>query len=308
LSEPGFWERRDKSPVLGAILGTTLIAALYSLAGNLVMSAYMLGDMMGNPGAFNGQSWMELREVTIARYRVPILAMTIVFEGLFFVLGTLLLFRAWHRVPVRERFRLGLPAPAALVFAAVGAAGLFPLALLAGELFARAFPFLHELEKSSESLVTASSPGSWVLLVAAICVTPALCEELLFRGYFQGTVSRGMKSPWSWLLTGSCFALVHQNYIGLGALLVIGIYLAFVFDSSGSLWPGALTHFLYNGAVVLLANGTLVLPWLFDDSGFVRLAVVAGALPFAVLGIGALAFVKRRRLAPPASAAAASSS
>ena len=299
MAEPGFWERSGKSPVLGAFIGTTLIAALYSLAGNLVMSAYMIGDMLGAPGGLAAKTWEEARKLVMSRYRVPILGMTIAFEFLFFGLGTLLLFRAWHRVSVRERFRLRLPAPIALPFAVIGAAGLFPLALFAGEAFARAFPFLRELEKSNEGLLAASDPASWILLVAAICITPALCEEFLFRGYFQGTLSRGMASPWSWILTGSCFALVHQNYIGLGALLVIGIYLAFVFDSSGSLWPGSLTHFLYNGSVVLLATGTVRPSWAFDGSGFVRLGVVADALPLAALGIGALILVKRKRVAAP---------
>lgn len=292
LSKIGFWEKEGKSPILAALLGTTLLAALYSFAGNIVVLAYMLGDMSGIASA----NWEQLRSGIMDRYRVPILAITMAFEFLFFGLGTYLLFRRWHGTSVRERFRIALPAPEALPLAVIGAAGLFPLALFAGDAFSKAFPFIRELEKPSESLVHASGPGSWVLLVAAICVTPALFEEFLFRGYFQGTLSRGMKSPWSWILTGSCFALVHQNYIGLGSLLIIGIYLAFVFDSGGSIWPGVLVHFLYNGAVILLANGKISLPWAFDGDGFVRGRVVLAALPLAALGIASLLLVKKKRL------------
>ena len=36
MTELGFWERKGKSPALGALIGVTLIAALYSLAGNFV--------------------------------------------------------------------------------------------------------------------------------------------------------------------------------------------------------------------------------------------------------------------------------
>jgi membrane protease YdiL (CAAX protease family) len=296
LAEPGFWEREGKSPILGALIGTTVVAALYSLAGNFLVLAYMLGDMSG----IASSSWEELRAGIMDRYRVPILAITMAFEFIFFGLGTFALFRLWHKVPLRERFRLALPSPSAPFFAAIGAAGLFPLAVAAGEAFTRAFPFIRELEKPSESLLRASSPGSWVLLVSAICVAPALFEEFLFRGYFQGTLSRGMRSPWSWILTGSCFALVHQNYIGLGSLLIIGIYLAFVFDSGGSIWPGVLVHFLYNGTIVLLANGRLSIPWAFDGRGFMRAEVVLAALPLAALGSGALLLIKRKRLAAPA--------
>jgi uncharacterized protein len=291
LAEAGFWERESKSPILGALIGTTVITALYSLAGNSLMLAYMLGDM----GRLSSANWEELRSGIMERYRAPILGITMAFEFLFFGFGTFILFRAWHRVPLRKRFRLALPSPAALPSAVIGAVGLLPLAISAGEAFSKAFPFIRELEKPSEGLIRATSPSSWALLIAAICVAPALCEEFLFRGYFQGTLSRGMKSPWSWLLTGTCFALVHQNYIGLGALLIIGIYLAFVFDSSGSIWPGVLVHFLYNGAIVIIANGALKLPWAYDGAGFMRAPVVLAGLPIAALGIGSLLRIKRRR-------------
>ncbi len=277
--------------MLGALIGTTVIAALYSLAGNFLALAYMLGDMASRPS----QSWDALRSGLVDRYRVPILGLTMAFEFLLFGLGTLALFRSWHGASLRRRFRLAPPSPAAFPLAAIGAAGLFPLAMLAGEAFSRAFPFIRELEKPSEGLLRATGPGSWGLLIAAICVTPALCEEFLFRGYFQGTLSRGMRSPWSWILTGSCFALVHQNYVGLGALLIIGNYLAFVFDSSGSIWPGVLVHFLYNGTIVLLSNGVLSLPWAFDGEGLLKPAVALAGLPLAALGIGPLLILKRRR-------------
>jgi membrane protease YdiL (CAAX protease family) len=296
MAELGFWERKGKSPALGALIGVTLIAALYSLAGNVLISAYMLGDM----GRLGQADWNELRHGIMDRYRDPILALTTVFEFLFFGAGTYLLFRRWHALPLRKSFRLALPSPAALPSALVGAAGLFPLAMLAGEVFERIFPFLRDLEGQGSSLLTASSPGSWALLVASICVTPALCEEFLFRGYFQGTLGRVVKSPWSWLITGTFFALVHQNYIGLGALLVIGIYLAYVFDSGGSIWPGMLVHFLYNGGVVLLANGRLRLPWAFDADGLVRPIVAVAALPIAAAGVASLAIIKRRRLSADA--------
>jgi len=303
VPEPGFWEREGRSPVLGSLIATTLIVALYSLAGNIVLLAYMLGDMRG----FSSGDWIQLRHGILDRYRSPILVLTMAFEFLFFGLGTYLLFRRWHGGSTRKRFRLGLPKPAALPLAVLGAVGLFPLALFAGDIFSRAFPFLRELERSSGGLVRAQSPGAWALVVAAICLTPALFEEFLFRGYLQGTLSRGLKSPWSWILSGGFFALVHQNYIGLGALLVIGIYLAYVFDAGGSIWAGSLVHFLYNGAIVVLANldDHALLPWAFDADGLIRVRVVAAFLPLGAAGILALAALKRRRLAAPSPGAEA---
>lgn len=290
MTSVGFWERKGRNPALGAFLATTMIAALYSLAGNLVFMVYMLGDM----GGMRGIDWSSFRADIIERYRAPMLILTMAFEFIFFGVGTYAVFRRWHGTPLGERFRLRLPVPAALPLALVGLAGLFPLAALAGEIFERAFPFIREFEASSESLTKATDPGSWALLVAAVCVTPALCEEFLFRGYLQGTVGRAVKSPWSYIITGGFFALIHQNYFGLGALLIIGIYLAFVFETSGSIFPGMLVHFCYNGIAVVLSNARQPLPWAFDARGFVRPAFVLAALPLAAVGIASLLFIGKK--------------
>jgi uncharacterized protein len=269
-----------------------MIAALYSLAGNLVFMVYMLGDL----GGMRGIDWSSFRADIIERYRAPMLILTMVFEFLFFGAGTYGVFRLWHGTPLGERFRLRLPVPSAIPLALLGLVGLFPLALLAGEVFERAFPFIREFEASSESLTKATDPGSWLLVVAAVCATPALCEEFLFRGYLQGNVGRVIKSPWSYILTGGFFALIHQNYFGLGALLIIGVYLAFVFETSGSIWPGMLLHFLYNGIAVVLSNLKQPPVWAFDAQGLVRPSLVLAALPLAAAGIASLLAIERKRL------------
>jgi uncharacterized protein len=293
----GFWESKGKNPALGAFLAATLIVALYGLAGNLVMGAYMLGGM----DSLKSGDWGEMSRDIVNRFRGPILAATTVFEFLFFGLGTWLVFRAWHGAELRARFRIKAPSLLAIAAAAAGAAGLFPIALLAGEIFERAFPFLKEIESRGVNLLEASGTASWALLVISICLTPALCEEFLFRGYLQGTASLRLRSPLSWMIPGAYFALIHQNYFGLGALLVIGLYLAFVFEASGSIFPGMLVHFLYNGSILLLSNAPSPPAWLYGESGFVRLGVASAALPLAAVGIGGLVLIRRKSVAAPAS-------
>ncbi|HOX34056.1 MAG TPA: CPBP family intramembrane metalloprotease, partial [Spirochaetales bacterium] len=277
----GFWELPGKNPALGAFLGTTLIVALYGLAGSSVLGAYLLADL----SFLEGGDWKELGSKLLARYRVPILASTALFQFLFFGGMTYLLFRRWHAADLRERFRLRRPGAPSLILAVLGAAGLLPLALGAGELFMRAFPFLKELSAQSENLLEASGTGSWLLLVFSICLTPALCEEFLFRGYLQGSASLRLKGLLAWLLPGAYFALIHQNYFGLGALLVIGVYLAFLFEVTGSIFPGALVHFLYNGSIILLVNAESKPSWAYGSEGFVFPSLVLASLPLAVLAV-----------------------
>lgn len=289
----GFWERRGRNPALGAFIATTMIAALYSLAGNVVFLVYMLGDL----GGMRAVDWASFRTGIMERYQIPILGLTMGFQFLFFGGATFFIFSHWHGAPFRKSFRLSLPRPLALPLAILGLAGIFPLAVLAGELFERAFPFISELEQPSQSLMLAKSPAAWAFLMAAVCATPALCEEFLFRGYLQGNVGRVIREPWSYLLTGSYFALIHQNYFGLGALIVIGVYLAFVFETSGSIYPGMAVHFLYNATALLLTNLGSLPAWAFDAKGFVRLPLVLAALPLAAAGVLALLAVERKRRA-----------
>lgn len=217
-----------------------------------------------------------------------------VFQFLFFGVGTWFAFKNWHGADLIVRFRFSLRRPLVLPAAILGAAGLFPLALFAGEIFSRIFPFLRIIEERSESLLRASGPGSWALLICAICLTPALCEEFMFRGYLQGTSSLNLKKPVSWILPGLFFALIHQNYFGLGALLVIGLYLALLFETSGSIYPGMLIHFLYNLSILLLSNAPSPPVFLYDDSGYIKLGIVAGALPVAAVSIAWLVVVAGR--------------
>ncbi len=297
-TQPGFWERKGKNPALGAFLAATLILATYGLAGNIVVGAYMLGDASG----LKLEDFSEFSRNIVSRYQIPMLAATTVFQFLFFGAGTWLVFRNWHGAHLRDRFRFSLQRPLVLPAAVLGAAGLLPLALFAGEIFSRLFPFIKIIEERSESLLRAYGPGSWALLVCSICVTPALCEEFLFRGYLQGTSSLRLKKPLSWIIPGLFFALIHQNYFGLGALLVIGLYLAFIFDASGSIYPGMLVHFLYNGSILLISNAPSPPAFMYDDSGFVKLWIVAAALPLAAAGIVSLFLAGRRVIAVSTSA------
>ena len=49
------------------------------------------------------------------------------------------------------------------------------------------------------------------------------------------------------------FAAAHGISMGTPLHLGIGLYLGWLRDRCGSLWPGILLHFAYNGTLVLTA-------------------------------------------------------
>ncbi|MEO0479886.1 MAG: type II CAAX endopeptidase family protein [Planctomycetota bacterium] len=87
------------------------------------------------------------------------------------------------------------------------------------------------------------------LFVVAVC--PALFEELAFRGAVFARFRHlfGVRS--GIIYTSIAFALGHGQTLGLPIHVGLGFYLTWLRHRSGTIWPGVLCHFLYNGSIVL---------------------------------------------------------
>lgn len=94
-----------------------------------------------------------------------------------------------------------------------------------------------------------------VLGIAGLLVvyagSPALFEELAFRGLLQGRLMAFMGWLPGLLSTAMLFAAAHGISLGTPLHLGIGLFLGWLRDRCGSLWPGILLHFAYNGTLVL---------------------------------------------------------
>jgi membrane protease YdiL (CAAX protease family) len=100
-----------------------------------------------------------------------------------------------------------------------------------------------------------ASPGFLLVGILVIGVGGGVSEEIFFRGYFQSrVVARWGRWPGIWL-TAACFALMHLDLAqGLWALAV-GVFLGWVTERTGSIWPAAFLHVVNNSASVLLSAG-----------------------------------------------------
>lgn len=87
-----------------------------------------------------------------------------------------------------------------------------------------------------------------------IGVVPAVCEEVLYRGY----VLRAFEKSWGiWVaivMSGLMFGLYHVQLTNLLALAFIGMILAYITYASDSIYPAMLAHFINNGSSVLVAT------------------------------------------------------
>lgn len=91
--------------------------------------------------------------------------------------------------------------------------------------------------------------------VLAVFLAP-VCEEMIFRGFLFGGLSARFGGIPSAILTSAVFALVHgYSVVGLIATFGYGLVFCWMFARSGSLWPGILTHGIFNFVVLMQVQG-----------------------------------------------------
>lgn len=147
--------------------------------------------------------------------------------------------------------RLGLRPAAPLRFAeAIGAAA-------AGVLIATGYSLLLEQlapELEPDGLRTILQRLGLPAALFVVAVTPAVLEEIIFRGLLQGRLMALYGRGLGMFVTAVGFALCHGSPLVLPIHLGLGLYLGWLRDRAQSLLPGMLMHFVYNGTLVWLAQ------------------------------------------------------
>ena len=134
--------------------------------------------------------------------------------------------------------------------------GATPVAWTIGWLQSFFLPIPWELLEGLEQLVTADSPARLAWLVLLLAVTPAVCEELVFRGVLLGG-TRTLAPARFVILNGLAFGAFHLSFetaIRFLPTAWLGIVIAWAVWRTGSLFVGMLMHFVNNGSIVVLAS------------------------------------------------------
>ena len=203
------------------------------------------------------------------------------------------LFVAWLHTPdVASYLRVRRIDGAHLALAGFGLLSLLPLVSWLGSVNAGLpLPDSWQAWDEQQSILLEQVLGAdlnvfYVLLVVAL--TPAFCEELMFRGYLQRQVERRLGVVWSIVLVGLVFGLFHLRPTQVLPLATLGMYLGFSVWVTGSLWAGVLIHLMNNGLAVIVSEvvsrrpdvdavalESLTVPWYL---ALASAAVVAGVV------------------------------
>jgi membrane protease YdiL (CAAX protease family) len=84
-----------------------------------------------------------------------------------------------------------------------------------------------------------------IFILLAVAVTPAICEEIVFRGYIQSTYKN--KPLITMLLINALFfGLIHRNEQQFFYAFILGIILAYVVHATRSVRAAMIMHFIIN--------------------------------------------------------------
>ncbi|MCL5020749.1 MAG: CPBP family intramembrane metalloprotease, partial [Bacteroidetes bacterium] len=211
----GSWEKGGRNLTTAAILGFIIVAVIYFYAQTVIGFVAVVIDGKAVSGASNPHE--TLTEILTARalFTKPIILYSVIFsQFIFLLLPTIWLIRRWHTKHVLTYVRLRKTAPGQIVLALVGGILFYPVSAGIGDFLMEELHFPDFLAKIGSLVFTSNTPSQLLLVIVVVCVTPALCEETLFRGYVQRTLERTM-GPKSIIVAGILFGLYHMRPLDL---------------------------------------------------------------------------------------------
>jgi len=164
------------------------------------------------------------------------------------------LFVLWYvRIDLRNALSLRMPKAGVWTAVLVMAAGWIVLSLQLSVWQQKIFPMPEDLAAAMERLIGFGSQPLWFLLLV-LALSPAICEEVVFRGAVLSGLRKHL--PWWALLlcVGIAFGVAHISIHRMMLTALSGIVLTYIVWRSGSIFPGMLTHFLINATGVLLQS------------------------------------------------------
>ncbi|MCL2499539.1 MAG: CPBP family intramembrane metalloprotease [Defluviitaleaceae bacterium] len=133
----------------------------------------------------------------------------------------------------------------------------------------------------------------WALLLA-VAVTPAVVEEIVFRGYIQSQYT-----GWAFwkvaLLNGFMFGLIHMNIQQFFYAFAMGVVMAYFVYHTRSIRAGILSHFFLNAInIVMFRLAAWYISWADEniyDTTLQEAAEVSAWATIRAVGVLTLAFL-----------------
>ena len=160
------------------------------------------------------------------------------------------------RVDLKASLSLKKPTWPSMLGVVLMAGGMFILVLQIFVWQNQVIPIPESFSEKLNKLFEAqqdSLQNLWFLLLA-FAVSPAICEEVLFRGAILAGVQSRMSKAGTVISVGILFGLFHLSVYRVLPTALLGMVITYVVIRSGSIFTGMLFHFLHNSATLLIES------------------------------------------------------
>lgn len=192
---------------------------------------------------------------------------------------------------LRATFRLRMPSITAMALGVGLAIVAHPLTVELSQFLVehQVFPELPESARQVMGLMKTGDKPTWLLLLV-FAVTPAICEELAFRGFILSGLARGGRLAIAVGISSMMFGIIHMIPQQAFNAALLGLVLGLLAIYSRSLFPAMAFHFCNNAIATFHAGegGRIIADGVFfsrDPDGFLRyeaplliLCAIAGTL------------------------------
>jgi membrane protease YdiL (CAAX protease family) len=238
------------SPIFAAVIGLVGVFFLYQIMGSLLIILIFGMD-------FEKAPINSLRLLTIAG------------QLLFILLPSLFLAKSFYS-DLNKIFRFRLPHLNEFLLFTAGLIILTPMLQVYlyiqnyyFEILAQKVSFLQSIkqlfdyldnliEKTYGNLLITSNVLEFLFVVLVVAITPAISEEIMFRGYVQRSFEQKVSPIIASVITAIFFSFYHFNPYGYIPLAFLGFYFGLAAYYSKSLLIPIFLHFLNNFSAVAI--------------------------------------------------------
>lgn len=122
------------------------------------------------------------------------------------------------------------------------------------ELAHAVWPIPEMMLRMMVDLMHTNSIPEFAGVVFVVAVTPAIAEELLFRGILQPALIRRIGPSAGIVVTAFIFSFFHLNPWIFLPLFIVGTFLGYVAYKTGTFWASAFAHFGTNLLAIIEMN------------------------------------------------------
>jgi len=115
----------------------------------------------------------------------------------------------------------------------------------------------HVLDELRKSILSQDGSRGYFMTLALMAVSPAVCEETLFRGPILRGLGSRLGPAAAILTTAGLFGIFHLDIYRLIPATVLGVLLGTLAEQARSIVPSMLAHFCNNAILVTLARAGL---------------------------------------------------